>query len=94
VPYCTIVEFEWNESLDRDRFASMIDSAGTGQNVPEGRLSQITGIDDRGARMIEVWRSGEDARRFAEQSAPTLAGMQMPPPSRVLGFEVTSYIVS
>jgi hypothetical protein len=43
--YCTIVEFEWNDSLDRDRFASMIDSAGMGQNVPEGRLSQITGFD-------------------------------------------------
>ena len=41
MPYCTIVEFEWNEGLDRDRFASMIDSAGAGQNVPEGRLSQI-----------------------------------------------------
>jgi hypothetical protein len=92
--YCTIVEFEWNDSLGRDRFASIIDSAGMGQNVPEGRLSQITGIDDQGARMIAVWRSGQDARRFAEQSAPALIAIQMPPPSRVLGFEVTSYIVS
>jgi hypothetical protein len=94
MPYCTIVEFEWNESLDRERFAGMLDNAGAGRAAPEGRLSQIAGIDDTGARVIEVWRSGDDARRFAEQSAPSLSAVQMPPPSRVLGFEVTSYIVS
>jgi hypothetical protein len=44
--------------------------------------------------MIEVWRSREDAQAFAEQSAPFLATAQLPPPSRVAGFEVTSYVVS
>lgn len=91
MPYCTIVEFEWNEGLDRARFASMVEGASTG---PEGRLSQIAGIDDAGARVIEVWRSSDDARRFAEQSAPSLSAAHMPAPSRVFGFEVTSYIVS
>jgi hypothetical protein len=32
--------------------------------------------------------------KFAEQSRPALAAAQMPMPSRVLGFEVTSYLVS
>ena len=72
----------------------MLEGAGAGQGVPEGRLSQIAGIDEAGARVIEVWRSGEDARRFAESSAPSLAAVQMPPPSRVFGFEVTSNVVS
>ena len=94
MPYCTIVEFEWNEGLDRERFASMVEGASAGHAGPEGRLSQIAGIDDAGARVIEVWRSSDDARRFAEQSAPSLSAVQMPAPSRVFGFEVTSYIVS
>jgi hypothetical protein len=61
---------------------------------PSGLSGRIAGVDDTGARVIEVWRSGDDARRFAEQSAPSLSAVQMPPPARVLGFEVTSYIVS
>jgi hypothetical protein len=44
--------------------------------------------------MIEVWRSGDDARAHAEQSAPFLADAQLPAPSRVSGFEATSYVVS
>lgn len=92
--YCTIVEFEWGEGLDRERFTGMLGQAGAGQAVPEGQLSRIAGMDDAGARVIEVWRSGEDARKFAEQSRPALAAAQMPMPSRVLGFEVTSYLVS
>jgi hypothetical protein len=94
MPYCTIVEFEWSEGLDRERFASMVGGAGAGETAPEGRLSKIAGIDDTGARVIEVWRSSDDARRFAEQSAPSVSAVQMPAPSRVFGFEVTSYVVS
>jgi hypothetical protein len=67
---------------------------GAAAPAPEGRLSHITGIDDEGARMIEVWRSGEDAKAHAERSAPFLANAQLPAPSRVFGFEVTSYVVS
>jgi hypothetical protein len=93
MPYCTVVEFEWDQSFDRARFASMVglDSA---EAAPAGRLSRIAGIDEHGARMIEVWRSSEDARAFAEQSGPSLAQAELPPPSRVFGFEVTSYVVS
>ena len=92
--YCTVVEFEWGEGLDRERFAGMMASVDAGQSVPEGRLSHIAGIDDSGARVIEVWRSGDDARRFAEQSRPSLAAAAMPAPARVFGFEVSSYVVS
>ena len=94
MPFCTIVEFEWDETFDRERFTSLMASMGGADQVPQGRLSKIAGIDDKGARMIEVWRSGADAQTFAEQSAPALAGAPMPAPSRVIGFEVTDYVVS
>ena len=62
--------------------------------LPAGCLSRIVGIDDGGARTIEVWRSTADARAFAEASARALAQTELPPPTRVVGFEVTSYIVA
>jgi hypothetical protein len=93
MPFCTIVEFEWDESSDGERFAAMIGGMSNGAS-PEGRLSKIAGIDANGARMIEVWRSSDDARAFAEKSAPSLATADMPPPSRVIGFEVTDYVVA
>ena len=89
--YCTIVEFEWDDTFDRDAFAR---TAGGGGVLPAGCLSKISSIDATGARVIEVWRSGQDARAFAEQSKPFLAGVQLPAPSRVGGFEVTSYVVA
>ncbi len=92
--FCTIVEFEWDAGFGRENFEQLIGDGDDHGSVPEGRLSRIAGIDDKGARMIEVWRSGDDARAFAEQSAPSLAAGQVPPPSRVVGFEVTSYLVS
>jgi hypothetical protein len=93
MPYCTIVEFEWDENFDQERFTSTIGDAG-GETPPDGLLSRITGIDDQGARVIEVWRSGDDARAFAAKSRPFLAAAQLPAPLRVVGFEVTSYVVS
>jgi hypothetical protein len=93
MPFCTIVEFEWDESFDHERFAQMVASMSADAS-PDGRLSKIAGIDAKGARMIEVWRSGEDARAFAEKSAPSLASVDMPAPARVTGFEVTDYVVS
>jgi len=35
-----------------------------------------------------------DAQAFAQQSTPLLATVQLPPPSRVVGFEVTDYVVT
>jgi hypothetical protein len=94
MPYCTIVEFEWDESFDHEGFASMLDRMSEGSPPPEGRLSRIAGIDGQGARMIEVWRSSDDAQAFARRSAPLLSTAQMPAPSRVVGFEVTDYVIA
>jgi hypothetical protein len=87
MPFCTIVEFEWDENLDRERFESL--TRGSDDSAPDGRLARITGIDDTGARVVEVWQSGDDARAFAEQTVAVTG--QMPAPARVVGFEVTSY---
>jgi hypothetical protein len=92
--YCTVVEFEWDEDFDHEGFRRMLGRLSEESPSPAGLLSRITGIDASGARVIEVWRSGGDAQAFAEQAAPRLATVPMPPPSRVTGFEVTSYEVT
>jgi hypothetical protein len=94
MPFCTLVEFEWNESFGRERFTAALGEPGQDGDLPQGCLSRITSIDDAGARVIEVWRSGDDARAFAEQSRPALAAAQLPAPARVVGFETTSYRVA
>jgi len=63
--FCTLVEFEWDETFGRERFTSAVGDVGG--DTPEGLLSRIVGIDDKGARVIEVWRSGDDAQAFAEK---------------------------
>jgi len=92
--YCTVVEFEWDGDFDHEGFRRTLGRLSEESPSPAGLLSRITGIDASGARVIEVWRSGGDAQAFAEQSAPLLAAVPMPPPSRVTGFEVTSYEVT
>jgi hypothetical protein len=87
--FCTIVEFEWNENLGRERFERLTAGSDAGNLGPDGRLARITGIDDSGARVVEVWRSAADAKAFAAASAAVTS--QMPAPTRVVGFEVTSY---
>jgi hypothetical protein len=87
MPHCTVVEFEWDGPGQRAAFESLTSS---GDAPVAGRLVRILGIDDLGARAIEVWDSSEDARRFAESSAPSLGASDLPAPTRVFGFEVTS----
>ena len=94
MPFCTIVEFEWVEGFGQEQFASMIERAGPVHELPAGCVSRIAGVDDAGARVIEVWRSEDDARAFAEQSAPDLAALPLPAPSRVMGFPTTAYVVA
>lgn len=89
MPFCTIVEFEWTADFGRTGFEGMMATAGADAQVPEGLMTRIVGVDDSGARIIEVWRSGTDAQAFAAVTAPTTS--QMPAPSRVVGFEVSSY---
>jgi len=90
--FCTFVEFEWDANLDRERLEKIMAGSGGDIPAPEGRLARITGIDDAGARLVEVWRSADDARAFAEAS--TAVTGQMPAPARVVGFEVTSYTLA
>lgn len=87
--FCTIVEFEWNDEFGRDQLQAAMAKLAQPSGPPEGRLTRIVGMDDNGARVIEVWRTGDDARRFAEQSAPALSEAMMPQPSRVIGFDVS-----
>lgn len=90
MPYCTVVEFEWDDTAAKERF----EAATAGGDAPvAGRLVRILGIDEHGARAIEVWGEPEDARRFAESSAPSLGASDLPAPSRVYGFVVTSFDV-
>ena len=85
--YCTIVEFEWEDPAQRAAFESV---TARGDAPVAGRLARTVGVDDGGARAIEVWASPDDARRFAESSAPDLAATALPAPTRVGGFEVTA----
>ncbi len=94
MPFCTIVEIDWDPNFGREQFTEFIERSDPVDELPDGCLSRIVGIDDDGARMIEIWRSGDDARAFAERSAPSLADVRMPPPTRITGFETTSYVVS
>jgi len=94
MPYCTFVEFEWSDSAARDGFAAAAARLGDDATLPDGCVSRIAGFDDHGARVIEVWQSSDDARAFAESSAPALAATSMPAPSRVFGFEVSTYRVA
>lgn len=92
--FCTIVEFEWDESFGREQFTAALGEPSQDGDLPAGCLSRITSVDDAGARVIEVWRSGDDARAFAEQTRPALAAARLPAPARVTGFETTSYHVA
>lgn len=94
MPFCTLAEFEWDGSFGREQFTAAVGNADPGDELPAGCLSRITSVDDTGARVIEVWHSGDDARAFAEMSRPALAAAQMPAPARVVGFETTSYRVA
>jgi hypothetical protein len=91
VPYCTVVEFEWESRGPRDAFEKM---TAAGEVKVPGRLVRVVGIDEHGARAIEVWGSPEDARRFAESAQPALQAAELPAPTRVYGFEVTAFDVA
>lgn len=57
MPFCTIVEFEWDAGFDELAFEHAMESMGSGADRPGGRLSRITDVDDTGAQVIEVWQS-------------------------------------
>jgi hypothetical protein len=80
--FCTVVE--WDEDL-----GEALRSFHGSDAQPAGCLVRIVGSSGKGTYAIEVWDSGEDLRRFAESTAPTLAQSSLPPPTRVDGFEAS-----
>jgi hypothetical protein len=87
--FCTLLE--WEGEFDLDRYNEMNERAGGHDTLPDGCLSRIVGQDDSGTRIIEVWQSGDDARRFSEEHAPLLAEFEMPAPSRVAAFQTSVF---
>lgn len=84
--FCTIVE--WDQDLT-EALVGLHDR----EAPPEGALVRLVGATDSGTYAIEIWRSGEDARQFAESNAPALAASALPPPTRVAGFEAASVFI-
>ena len=90
---CTVVGFEWEGPQAKLAFESMMSHSEMPSAVP-GRLARIVGIDENGARAIEVWSSQSDARRVAESSHAAASVAKVPAPSRACGFEVTTFDVA
>jgi len=87
--FCTLLQ--WDSAFPFDRYEEMNQRAQGHEALPAGCLSRIVGGADGTATIIEVWRSGDDARRFSEQHAPLLAEFAMPPPTRVAAFETSIF---
>jgi hypothetical protein len=89
MPFCTIVE--WERGFALADWEAMVGRSGVLDTLPPGCLRRVVGVTaDDGLCVIEMWRSGDDARAFAEASAPNLADFEVPPPDHVVGFE-TAY---
>ena len=78
--FCTVVE--WDQDL-----GEMLGTIAGNDPPPSGCTVRIVGSSPKGTYVIELWNSGEDAQRFAEQSGPSAAMSSLPPPARVDGFE-------
>jgi len=84
--FCTIVEW------DRDVSEALANMPGD-VSLPAGLLVRIYGGSESASYSIEVWESGEDARRFGEASAPALAQSAVPPPTRVDGYPNSTLVI-
>ena len=95
MPFCTLVEFEWDAVV---RPGAVHRRPGRGRprraNCRQGCLSRITSIDDAGARVIEVWRSGDDARAFADDAGPRWPRHSSRRRPGLAGFEAAGYRVA
>lgn len=88
--FCTLLQ--WDGDFPLDRYREMNERAeGHAAVLPEGCLARIVGPVDAGAAIVEVWRSGDDARRFSEEHASLLEEFTMPPPTRVAAFETSIF---
>jgi hypothetical protein len=83
--FCTLLE--WDSDFPFERYNAMNAQAGVHDSLPNGCLVRIVGRVESGARVIEVWRAGDDAKRFNDANAHLIGEFQIPPPSRVDAFE-------
>jgi hypothetical protein len=91
MPFCTLLE--WDSGFDRELFDRLNERAGISDELPDGCLSRIVGLVESGARVIEVWESQDDARRFSEQNTSLIAELNIPPPTGVAAFETNVFMV-
>jgi hypothetical protein len=83
--FCTLLE--WDDDFPFDRYDQLNARAGDHDSLPDGCLARVVGADGAGARIIEVWRTDDDAKRFSDKNSQLIAELQIPPPSRVAAFE-------
>jgi hypothetical protein len=84
--FCTIVE--WDKDINTELSTLQGDNA-----PPAGSIVRVFGSSESGTYAIEIWESSDDARRFAELSAPTLAASTLPPPTRGAAFQVAQLFI-
>jgi hypothetical protein len=87
--FCTLLE--WEADFPFDRYHELNERAGDHSALPEGCLARVVGPVETGARIMEVWQSDEDAKRFSDKNSPLIAELQIPPPSRVAAFETSIF---
>jgi hypothetical protein len=90
MPFCTLLE--WDTDFDMARYEELNERAGGQEKLPDGCLARIVGSVQTGGRVIEVWESEEDARRFSEENTPLIREVNMPPPTGVAAFETAVFI--
>ena len=86
--FCT--HLEWDGPFPFDRYVAMVKRSGHG-NLPQGCLARVVGRKEKGAFVLEVWETSDDARRFGEGSAPLLREFDMPMPTRTAAFETVVF---
>jgi hypothetical protein len=89
MPFCTLLE--WESDFDFAAYEALNKKAGVHDRLPDGCVGRIVGPVEGGARIIEVWQTGDDAGRFNEKNGHLIADFNIPPPSRVSAFETTEF---
>lgn len=89
MPFCTVLE--WDE-FDMALFDELRERTGGDDKLPDGCVARIAGTVGTGARVIEVWKSPDDARRFADQNTELIRELNIPTPTGVVAFETTLFV--
>jgi len=87
--FCTLLE--WDADFPLDSYYAMVEQTGSHGRLPDGCLCRIVGPVDSGARVIEVWRSADAAAKFNDEEGHLVGEFELPPPTRVLAFETSTF---